>query len=252
MKHATGIKFLFCFLAISFLISSCSHDLQFVSSESNKIRITDSVGVDSTLILMIQPYKKSLDAEMNEVIGICEKELTKEQPESTLGNFVADALLTESRKLYADSIDFAVVNYGGIRIPSMAEGNITLGKAFELMPFDNQIVIMTIKGNIAKQLCDAMAVAGGWPVSGISFQIKNGEAENILVNKKNISADQTYRIAISDYLANGGDQLDFLRTEERVYINMVFRDLIIEHIRLLNSQLKMISSELDHRIKNVE
>ncbi len=239
-------------LILFFALWSCRQEVYFAAKESNKIRVTDSVGVDSTYILLIQPYKKTLDAQMNEVLGVCEKELNKAQPESTLGNFIADALLIQSRKTYDHEIDFSVVNYGGIRIPSLAAGNITLGKAYELMPFDNQVVVMNLKGYIVQQLCDAMAVAGGWPVSGIEFGIRNESAVNILINGTELNFDKNYWVAMSDYLANGGDQLDFLRTEPRYYIGIVFRDLIIDHIRSLTSQSQKISSQLDQRIKNVE
>ena len=46
---------------------------------------TANISADSEINNLIQPYKQQLDAKMNEVIGVAEKELVKQAPECTLG-----------------------------------------------------------------------------------------------------------------------------------------------------------------------
>ena len=75
---------------------------------------------------------------MNTVIGFSTIGLTKKLPESGLGNLIADAMKEMAQKKYATKVDAAFVNYGGIR-SYIPKGEITIGKIFEIMPFDNLI-----------------------------------------------------------------------------------------------------------------
>src|SRR3712207_9326121 len=45
----------------------------------------------------------------------------------------------------------AITNGGGLRCP-IEKGNITVGKMYELMPFDNTLVTMEIKGSDLKKV----------------------------------------------------------------------------------------------------
>src|SRR5690606_11149141 len=105
------------------------------------------------------------------VIGRTDIPLTKAQPESTLGNFVADAQMIVAKKL-DNKVVASVVNYGGIRLNYIAPGELTKGKIFELMPFDNMLTIVEVPGEVLKQFCNHMAKYRGWPVSGITYTIK--------------------------------------------------------------------------------
>ena len=97
------------------------------------------------------------------IIGHSDIPLTKAQPESTLGNFMADAMLVAGQRIDPDVVA-AIGNYGGIRLPYIAPGPITRGKVYELMPFDNTLNIIEIPGAVLQQFCDAMAARKGWPM----------------------------------------------------------------------------------------
>jgi 2',3'-cyclic-nucleotide 2'-phosphodiesterase (5'-nucleotidase family) len=82
----------------------------------------------------------------------------------------------------SDPIDFAVQNYGGIRLPAIPKGDISVGKIYELMPFDNVMYIMELEGSIVQMFFDRMAESGGWPVSrNVYFEISYGKAKNIQI-----------------------------------------------------------------------
>ena len=72
---------------------------------------------------------------MNEVLVISEEEFPKEKgkPETKLGNLVADLSLEIAKRIYEDSVNFCLLNFGGLRT-SLPKGEITKGKIFELMP----------------------------------------------------------------------------------------------------------------------
>ena len=56
-------------------------------------------------------------------------------------------LCEEMIKRQSLNVDFVVLNYGGLRIQSMAAGPITMSKVYELMPFDNTLVVVDLLGS---------------------------------------------------------------------------------------------------------
>lgn len=189
---------------------------------------------------------------MNDVIGVAAVSMDKKQPECTLGNFMVDAFLQMATEKYATKVDAAFVNFGGIRLTQLPAGNITNGKIFELMPFDNLLILQRIKGDVFQQVLDLMAAKGGWPVAGITMQIKDKKAINVLVGGKPLDLNATYTIANSDFIANGGDNADMLRKVPQITNGYLMRDAIIDYIGKFKSQGKNISATIENRVTNAE
>lgn len=210
-------------------------------------KIDNQSNVDSSIIKMLKPYKDSIQHSMYIVIGFSLKGLTKKQPESALGNFMADGMKAMAEKKFNKKIDIAFVNYGGIR-SYLPKGDITAGMIYELMPFDNLIVLQEVKGDVLQQYLDKMAARDGWPVSGLQMGIKDKKAVNILIGNQPFSKTTTYLVANSDYIANGGDGCDMLRGIEQININYLFRDALIEYILSMTRLGKSIDTATEKRI----
>lgn len=215
------------------LLSGCRSILwKTADVKYHRYEIGEAEGSDSAMQDMIAPYKNELDAKMDVVIGDCVAEMTKERVESSLGNWMADIVLEEAQRLTTDPVDFAALNYGGIRSNDMAAGPITVRKIFEIMPFENEIVIIAAKGKYVMQFLDRIADYGGWPVSkGISLVIVEGRAVNVLIQGSPVDGEKIYRFAIPDYIANGGDNVNFLKDAERFDFDILIRDAMIQHIK---------------------
>lgn len=56
----------------------------------------------------------------------------------------------------------------------MPKGDVTRGRIFEIMPFDNLLILQKLKGTVLQEFLDIIATDGGWPVAGITMQIKMG------------------------------------------------------------------------------
>lgn len=197
---------------------------------------------------MITPYKQQLDEKMNRVIGYCPTELTKQDHQSTLGNFVIDLILEQSEKHFGKDIDMAVVTNGGLRTP-IPQGNITVGNIFELMPFNNEIVILELKGESVVKMMGYAALKGNAVFAGVKYKVKYGQPEDIYINGKPFDYDATYTLAVSDYLAGGGDKMDFLTEAVKTHqIGVLFRNAIIDHIEELTAAGKQIEGQLDERV----
>ena len=204
---------------------------------------------DSTTLAMIAPYKEKLDREMYQVIGELESELMKKQPESTLGNWVSDMIHVQTERYIGQEVDFAVVNYGGLRVPSLPAGELTVSQIFELMPFDNQLVILKVDGKVVQQFFQRMAERGGWPISySVRYEINEGTPVNIRIKDKAIEQDQIYKIAISDFVANGGDRCFFFRDQEREATNVLFRDAMLEFIQIASKDGQKLGAKVEGRV----
>jgi len=237
------MKKIFLLLFLSFL--GCKSYYQ-VSDSKSQYYLTDvSLEPDSEIEEIIDPYRDQLNSKMNTIIGISETELTKAKPESTLGNFVADAILFAAKKRYEGTVDFSLPNYGGMRVPYIKAGEISLGNIFELMPFDNKLVIVHLDGALVKELLDHACNLGGWPISkGVEIKLDTlNKQHEYKINGKSLDLKSKYAFCVSDYIANGGDNCSFLKTKEREDLDLLFRDALIEYVR----EKKIISVNLEER-----
>lgn len=224
-----------CILFGASSLLACSRSVQhFANYEDRTTRLDIYLDIsDASVDSMISPYREKLSETMDEVIAVNEQELIKQKPNSNMGNWMCDALMRGARSIYSGNIDFAIQNYGGIRINSMPKGEVTVGKIFELMPFENYLVIVELDGKNTKKVLDRIAEVGGWPVSQeISFYISDQKtAENIKVNGKDFDVDKTYWIATSDYVANGGDNMEYFSKAPIIETGKLVRDILIDDCR---------------------
>jgi 2',3'-cyclic-nucleotide 2'-phosphodiesterase (5'-nucleotidase family) len=225
-------RIIWLLLAVAFY--SCKQSFVISNSQTSSIRINgDSLQVaDSLMIQTITPFKQKMDAMMNEVVGTTITDLEKEQPEGTLNNLMTDACIDYATYTAGKPANIAFLNYGGIRIPRINAGDITRGKIYELMPFDNQLVWLRISGAAVHELLQLSAQSNGWPMSGVKMKIVNGKAEEILINGQPLDTAISYSIITSDYLASGGDKTFMLTNPiEKIDFGYLLRDAIIDYVR---------------------
>jgi len=209
---------------------------------------------DSLIKAIISPYKLSLDSFMNDIIGYSEKHLFKANPEGLLNNLIADIVLYEANIRCTEMgkdihVDMSLLNNGGLRAPIQA-GTITVGNIYELMPFENLIVIIELSGKDTRQLFNFVAQQKGLPLAGATMSIqKDDSAGNIFIADKPFDENRTYFVATSDYLANGGDKMSFFSNPVSVLkTDYYVRDAIIHYIKEQTKNKKVIDSKLDKRI----
>jgi len=188
-------------------------------------------GEQTAMKAFLQPYADSVNNSMNIVLGKLEVPLTKSWPECSLGNFMTDAYQEMAEKRFNRKVDVALMNYGGIRLNSMEPGPITRGKLFELMPFDNLMVLLELTGEQLQEFLNNLASRGGWPMTGASYTIVNKKATNLTIGGKPIEPKKKYTIATSDYVANGGDDNSVLKGLEQINIGYLQRDALIEYVK---------------------
>lgn len=239
-------------LCFSLLFFSCQRTL--VPSArlrpDTDIKVDASIPVNLLAEAMIAPYRQQLEQRMNEVLGYSAQELKKVSGgESALGNFVADVQMAQVLPLYQKPIDISLMTTGGLRA-SIPQGAVTLSNIFELSPFENQLVVVTLPGTTMQKLFEHGAQYKNLIMKNASFTIRNGKAENISINGKPLQPGRSYTLVMSDYLANGGDDLFFLKEATQVEpTGILVREALIRHIKQLTAQKKPIEAHVDGRMK---
>ena len=231
------MKILTRYLIIILLaFSACKSQKTYITDlEYERFTVGESSLDDQEIDQMIAPYRSQLDETMNTKIATNTTHMAKKRPNSLLGNWFTDVLLDASENLSQRPIDFAAQNYGGLRLPSVAKGDITVNTIYELMPFDNTLVILEANGTIVNKLVQRIAKKGGWPISrGLSFTISDDKAVDIMIQGKPLDLSDTYLFALPDYIANGGDDCFFLKDAKRHETGKLLRDVIIEHLQSLD------------------
>ncbi|MBK8366876.1 MAG: 5'-nucleotidase C-terminal domain-containing protein [Bacteroidetes bacterium] len=247
------LKQLCCLLLSLYLLQSCSHPTKIVKIEKSTLELNSKSETDSVFTYTISPYKNKMDAIMNEVLIVSDQELLKGLPESSLGNFVSDAVLKKTNDKYkpADGklADICLLNNGGLRA-QLPKGTITRGKVFELMPFENSVVVLTLSGEKTKELFDAMVANNGAPFSGATIIAKGKKIKELKIAGADFDINKTYKIVTSDYLSAGGDKYDFFKNPLKTdTVNYLLRDAIIDYLIDENKKGNTLKFAIDGRIK---
>ena len=243
--------YLLVFFAV-FAGLSCNTSYQSQSLHYKTYRINNTEQKDAVVLTLIKPYGDSVNKSMNDIVGMAEKTLEKKQPEGTLGNFMVDAFFTMAAEKYNTKVDAAFLNFGGMRLTQLPAGTITNGKIFELMPFDNLLILQKLKGEVLQQFLDLTAAKGGWPLAGITMQIKDKKAVNVMIGGKPLDPNATYTTDNSDFVANGGDNAEMLRPIPQITNGYLMRDAIFDYIKKLKGQGKNISANEENRVTNAQ
>ncbi|MFZ4614130.1 MAG: 5'-nucleotidase C-terminal domain-containing protein [Bacteroidia bacterium] len=237
------------FVSIYFSCKTSSIHLNAINQQS--IQMNKEVVSDEEFTKEIEPFKTILDKEMNAVLIVSENEALKGTPESELGNVVTDMVLYKAKQ-YAQSInkdvDFCMLNNGGLR-GSLPKGDINLGKIFELMPFENEIALVTLTGEKTQQLFNYVSKVGGAPMSGVKFAVTDSTAVDIFINGVPFDATKNYTVATSDYLAYGGDKYSFFKNPvEFIFLKHKLRDSMVEYLTEEGKKGNTLKPKKDGRI----
>ncbi len=243
-------------LLVSGLIffSACSYEYVVVKTKAEPIEVNTDNNANSSSEEIIAPFRRELGNSMNTVLCQSEMAMTKRRPESELGNLVADLCLEIGNELCQknsiETIDFCLMNTGGLRA-SLPSGEITTGNVFELMPFENELVVVTLAPEGILELINYLKISGGEPISGIRI-LHNKDNFEASVNGESIDTEKKYRVLTTDYLANGGDKMTFFQEGNRASIEilgMKMRDAIHLYFQRQGETNKSIKGALDGRLQ---
>lgn len=243
-------KKLILLLIILSVVACKTQQWQVNQASSTRIAIDASTQVlaDTSYMNYLQPFKSQVDNSMNIVIGKAAQTMRGHAPESLLSNFSADAYRKTASDYMKTEVDIAIVNLGGLRTV-VPEGDIMVRKIFELMPFENELVVLYLKGDKLNELCQYFASMGGEGISGLRMVIANKKAIDITINGAPLDLNKTYTVATNDYLAGGNDKMIALASyTKRVNTSIKVRTILLNYIKAETAAGRPINSQLDGRI----
>jgi 2',3'-cyclic-nucleotide 2'-phosphodiesterase (5'-nucleotidase family) len=262
MKKIDQRLFLLSFILMcsySFLFS-CTSKHPIEKQEGSFISIDSTNKVDSLTGAMIAPYSKKVQAMMNEVVAVSEQVLLKDQPEGLLGDLTADIILQKARDYSAKNreskdslkVDLCVLNSSLLRF-YLPKGSITRGAVYHYIPYDYEMVILTLPGEEVKELFDFIANKGGMPVAGMRMKITNNMADEVLIGGRPFDISKQYSVVTTDRLANGGDNMTFfLNSLKKTNTEIKIRDAVIESLSEDFKKGNTIKVKTDGRIQITE
>jgi 2',3'-cyclic-nucleotide 2'-phosphodiesterase (5'-nucleotidase family) len=200
------------------------------------------------------PYKAKVDSIMDPVIGASAMDMTAKRPESLLSNLIADVLRNSAMPYIGRPADIAIINVGGLR-NTLSAGSITYRSVYEILPFENALCVLSLKGRDVKELMKDIMKTGGEGLSNV-YMIVNKDMDIIDLNigKDPVNDEQLYEIATVDYLAEGNDRMTtFKRAEKRLCVKeATIRDLFIEYVKSEAAQGRSLTSKVEGRVTIVE
>lgn len=239
------MSFKYLLLAVfTLLVFNCKQPKAYLSKiEGTQIKISDSLNTDSQIEAFIKPYREHIKKDLDSVLAYSKETYSKTDGSfnTALGNFMADAVFDEANPIFnsrtGKNIDMVLLNHGGIR-SIISKGNITTRTAYELMPFENSIVVVALKGTQIASLVNYLSkVKTAHPISKLKLVLnKNFDVVESSINGDNIDADKIYYVATNDYLYNGGDDMDFFKPNEGFFaLNYKIRNALIDNFKKIDT-----------------
>lgn len=189
---------------------------------------------DATVKTMLDKVIKDLDPILSVKVGTVNVDMIKDgKTDNLLGEWAADLM----RKVAGTQI--GIQNGGGLRT-SIEKGDLTVGKMYEFMPFDNTLVTVDLTGAQLKEAVEAGyndkisfgQVAGLYVKYDPSKPFGSKVIEMCLENGEKILADKTYSVVTNDFMITGGDGYTvFAKGKNIVNLAIPIRDAMIDYVK---------------------
>ena len=202
---------------------------------------TPEIAESPEMLQLLKPFQdfgqQKLLVEVGSSDGKLEgdRSVVRSQP-TALGVMIGQSMMEKAKA------DFAIVNAGGVR-DSLPAGKLTYKDVLTVHPFGNTIVVVTLSGKEVMDYLNAAAKmtpgSGAFPqFAGVQLVIEGGKVQSAQVAGQAIDPSKTYRMAINNFVAAGGDGYPKLTTHPG-YVDTGFVDAdVLRAYIAANSPLK--------------
>ncbi|MDT0688286.1 5'-nucleotidase [Salegentibacter sp. F188] len=231
---------------------SCNDSLyQNTEISGERIPVDQQIKEDTAITNFIQPYKEHLNVTLDSTLAFNPTSLSKTDGtlNTAIGNLMADIVMEQANPVFkkrtGKNIDVVLLNHGGIR-STLNQGNISARSAYALMPFENEIVVAELNGLKIMEMLRYLEDAGtAHPVSGIKIQVNSDyKVTGAQIDGREIDSTSNYFVATSDYLQQGGDNMNFFKNPVALYnVDYKLRNAIIDYF----SKVDTLDAKIDDR-----
>lgn len=230
-------------LGFCLLLTGCAY---FSKTTENEIPASAYPAPDPVLAEKLDAYRGYLNEMMGQKVATVEDTLRFGKPEASLNNLVADGLRFQAAAELRSFVNVGIIGESSFKL-FLVPGELTVGDIYEFMPYDNHLVVLTMKGTRLMELIEQVAAMGGAPISGVRFRIdENGNPNGVLVNAEVLDPEQEYLVATSSWAANGGDSFPALwNISDRRDLDVSIQGVYIQYFR---NQV-VLTASIDGRIR---
>ncbi len=193
-----------------------------------------SIPPDPEVEKVLAPYRAKLETTFGRVLCQSPGGLVRGRKgeASPLGYWMADLMRTAATKATGLTVDATLLNSGGLRA-NIRPGPVTVGDVYEVMPFENELVVVQMTGtDLIHAVKQGIERRGGEPVSNLKAVVSGTpEHPNCVVtfaNGEAIVPTALYRVATSDYLAKSGDTMRALAGRKPTLTGLRLRDTVLQ------------------------
>lgn len=238
-------------------------ELDFLNLEITKKRPIEIVGIsakriginlaeydgDFEISKIVDESTASFRAKRDTAIGTFATDITKSYfAECPIGDMITDAMIAKT------GAEIAFQNSGGIH-NDIQEGCFTFGDLYSVMPFDNSVVTMELKGADILELLSRSASRkrGILQVSGLkysySYHSRNDyKLVDAFIKEEKINPDKYYKIVTNNFLAGGGDNYSAFTRGKNMEKLGSQRELVKNYIASISAS-GPIKIKIDGRIR---
>ena len=227
-----------------------------VAAGVKQTTVDATIPADPAVEKMLAPYSEKVRA-LTLVIGKLNGDLKKEGVGGgSLGNFVTDGIRAQAEAKLGKPIALAITNLGGLRKNEIAAGDLRASDIFELLPFENALVVLEVNG---AQLSKLLQVVTRDAQSGARIHFKwndqnraeflSGKLVDASGREQEIDPEKLYTIVTIDYLLNLNSGSYALLQEAKIKtpLNVTLRDSIMNYVKSETAAGRTIHSRLDGR-----
>jgi 5'-nucleotidase/UDP-sugar diphosphatase len=195
-------------------------------SDGKKTLATAPIAEDAAMLALLKPFQQIGAGRLSEPVAVSDgvfdgdRVRVRQQP-TNLGYLIARAMMERT------GADLALINSGGVR-DSLPAGAISYRDVLKVQPFSNTVGVVTLSGAELMDYLRAAARmtpgAGGFPqTAGVQMQIQGEEVREVRIGGQPFNLGRTYRLAINNFTALGGDGYPRLQGHSG-YVDSGFND----------------------------
>jgi 2',3'-cyclic-nucleotide 2'-phosphodiesterase (5'-nucleotidase family) len=235
-------------IIIGVFISCKQHPPALFKIEGKQLPITNSIAPVDSIEQFVTPYRNRINEVLDSTLAYATDTFSPKDGSlnTSAGNFMADIVMSEARPIFKKrtkkEIDFTLLNNGGIRA-EISKGAVTTRNMYQVMPFENTIVVVELPAKSVRELIAFLIDSRQpHPISGIQIKLdRDGSLASVNIQDKPFDEDRTYFVATSNYLVNGGDNMNFFKNNISVTeTDYLLRNAMIDYIRKMDTIVPLV------------
>jgi 2',3'-cyclic-nucleotide 2'-phosphodiesterase (5'-nucleotidase family) len=231
--------------ALLFSLLSLSLVAQPPSAKAEVIPITASIPEDADIQKVIAPLAAEIKATFDLPLVPAPQGLFRGRrgEENLLGYWVADVMRQAAQRILGTPVRFAITNAGGLR-SNLRPGQLKVADIFEMMPFENELVVVELTGaEVIQVVKEGIVRRGGEPCSGVKAVVAGPpEATTFTLTWEDgtaINPEATVKVATTDYLYGGGDSIPTLKKGRKPFTTgITLRQMLLDQCAALATAKK--------------